>query len=188
MGIGERQHDRPRYHPGRFAIRNIAIASGRVFDQDECRGRRRVAVVGPTVVENLFLGADPIGLTFRIGRVPFEVIGVTEPKGVDANGLDQDDVAIVPLDTAMRRLMNVDYVQTIYVQWKSSDVLDQAETEIRELLRQRHRLGRQAGRFHDPEPSRAAGNRARDGPIDDAVDRQRFRDFTRWSAAWASWP
>jgi putative ABC transport system permease protein len=127
--------------PEGIRIRNMAIASGRLFDEDECRGRRRVAVVGPTVVENLFLGADPVGLTFRVGRVPFEVIGVTEPKGVDANGLDQDDVVIVPLETAMRRLMNVDYVQTVYVQAKTSDVLEKAETEIRELLRQRHRLG-----------------------------------------------
>ncbi len=126
--------------PDGFDVRNITIVSGRVFDQDECRGSRRVAVVGPTLVENLFLGTDPIGLTFRIGRVPFEVIGVTEPKGIDANGLDQDDVVIVPLDTAMRRLMNVDYIETIYVQAKSSEALEQAEIEIHELLRRRHRL------------------------------------------------
>ncbi|TWU37831.1 Macrolide export ATP-binding/permease protein MacB [Novipirellula aureliae] len=126
--------------PQGFPIRNIGIASGRVFDQNECRGRRRVAVLGPTVVENLFLGADPIGLTFRVGRVPFEVIGVTEPKGIDGNGLDQDDVVIIPLDTAMRRVMNVDFVQTIYVQGNSSGELAQAENEIRERLRQRHRL------------------------------------------------
>jgi putative ABC transport system permease protein len=126
--------------PEGFQIRNIAIDSGRIFDRDECRGRRRVAVLGPTVVENLFLGTDAVGLTFRIGRVPFEVIGVTESKGVDANGQDQDDVIIVPLETAMRRLMNVDYIRTIYVQSESSDLLDKAETEIRELLRQRHRL------------------------------------------------
>jgi putative ABC transport system permease protein len=125
--------------PEGFAIRNISIAAGRVFDLDECRGRRRVAIVGPTVVQNLFLDVDPIGLTFRIGRIPFEVIGVTVPKGVDANGLDQDDLVIVPL--AMRRLMNVDYIQAIYVQAKSSDLLDAAEVEIQELLRRRHRLG-----------------------------------------------
>jgi putative ABC transport system permease protein len=124
-----------------FGIRNIAIASGRAFDLDECRGRRRVAVVGPTAAKNLFLDADPVGLMFRIGRIPFEVVGVTQAKGVDANGLDQDDVVIVPLGTAMRRLMNVDYVQTIYVQARSSDRLDDAEAEIRALLRQRHRLG-----------------------------------------------
>jgi putative ABC transport system permease protein len=127
--------------PEGFAIRNIAIAAGRIFDSDECRGRRRVAVVGPTVQGNLFPDTDPVGLMFRIGRIPFEVIGVTEPKGVDANGLDQDDVVLVPLGTAMRRLMNVDSLQTIYVQAKSSDVLDDAEAEIRALLRERHRLG-----------------------------------------------
>jgi len=127
--------------PEGFAIRNISIAAGRVFDLDECRGRRRVAIVGPTVVQNLFLEADPVGLTFRIGRIPFEVIGVTAPKGVDANGLDQDDIVIVPLATAMRRLMNVDYIQTIYVQAKSSDQVDAAEVEIQQLLRRRHRLG-----------------------------------------------
>jgi putative ABC transport system permease protein len=82
--------------PEGFAIRNISVAAGRAFDSDECRGRRRVAVVGPTAAKNLFLDTDPIGLTFRIGRIPFEVIGVTEAKGVDANGLDQDDVVIVP--------------------------------------------------------------------------------------------
>jgi putative ABC transport system permease protein len=134
-------------NPEGLRIRNMAIASGRLFDQDECRGRRRVAVVGPTVVENLFLGTDPVGLTFRIGRVPFEVIGVSEPRGVDANGIDQDDVVIVPLETAMRRLMNVDYIQTVYVQAQSSNVLEQAETEIRQLLRRRHRLGEKPDDF-----------------------------------------
>ncbi|MCL4204953.1 MAG: ABC transporter permease [Pirellulaceae bacterium] len=127
--------------PDGFSIRNISIAAGRGFDADECRGRRRVAVVGPTAAKNLFLDADPVGLTFRIGRIPFEVIGITAAKGVDANGLDQDDVVLVPLDTALRRLMNVDHVQTVYVQAKSGELLDQAETEIRELLRRRHRLG-----------------------------------------------
>ncbi|MHB0958800.1 MAG: FtsX-like permease family protein [Pirellulaceae bacterium] len=78
----------------------------------------------------------------RIGRrgVPFEVIGVTRPKGVDTNGLDQDDIIIVPLGAAMRRLMNVIYVQTIYVQANQSEQLDAAEQEIRDVLRRRHRL------------------------------------------------
>ena len=127
--------------PEGFPIRNIAAASGRLFDQDESRGRRRVAVVGPTVVENLFLGADPVGQSFRIGRVPFEVVGVTEPKGVDVNGIDQDDLILVPLETAMRRLFNVDYVQAIHAQAAGSEQMDQAEREIRDLLRRRHRLG-----------------------------------------------
>jgi putative ABC transport system permease protein len=125
-----------------FAVRDFALASGRFFDADENHASRRLAVLGPTVVENLFGTADPIGQTIRIGRrgVPFEVIGVTQPKGVDTNGLDQDDIIIVPLGAAMRRLMNVIYVQTIYVQAKQSDLLDTAEQEIRDVLRKRHRL------------------------------------------------
>jgi putative ABC transport system permease protein len=72
--------------------------------------------------------------------VPFEVIGTTQPKGVDTNGLDQDDIILVPLGAAMRRLMNVTHVQTIYVQANRSDLLDTAEQEIREVLQRRHRL------------------------------------------------
>lgn len=128
--------------PEGFEVRNYVTASGRFFEKDENHASRRVAVLGPTAVENLFGKADPIGQTIRIGRrgVPFEVIGVTQPKGVDTNGLDQDDVILVPLGAAMRRLMNVIYVQTIYVQAKRGDLLDSAEREIREVLRRRHRL------------------------------------------------
>jgi len=126
--------------PEGFAVRDIALATGRFFDADENRASRRVAVLGPTAVENLFGNSDPVGQTIRVGRVPFEVIGVTRPKGVDPNGLDQDDVIIVPLGAAMRRLTNVIYVQTIYVQAKRSDLLERAAQEIRDVLRRRHRL------------------------------------------------
>ncbi len=121
-------------------IRNIAIARGRTFDAEEDRARRRVAVLGPTAAVNVFGRADPLGLQIRIGRVPFEVIGVTESKGMDANGVDQDDLILVPLSSAMRRLFNVDHIDTVYVQAHSADVLDRAESEIRTVLRERHRL------------------------------------------------
>ena len=126
--------------PDGLEIRNIKIALGRSFTAKENRGRMRVAILGPTVVKNLFGGDDPIGQKIRIGRVPFEVIGVTRPKGIDANGADQDDLIIVPLATAMRRLFNRTYVDRIYVQAVNADALYQAEREIRGLLRQRHRL------------------------------------------------
>ncbi|MEA1997038.1 MAG: ABC transporter permease, partial [Gemmatimonadota bacterium] len=83
-----------------FALRNISLASGRLFSAGEDRARRRMAVVGPTVVENLFADREPVGLTIRIGRVPFEVIGVTSPKGTDITGTDLDDIIFVPLETA----------------------------------------------------------------------------------------
>lgn len=123
------------------AVRNVRIARGRMFDDREARGRRRVAVPGPTVVKNLFGSADPVGRRIRINRIPFEVIGVTAEKGVDAGGVDQDDLIYVPLPTAMRRLLNVDHVNTIFAQARRSDVLHQAEREIRPVLRGRHRLG-----------------------------------------------
>ncbi|NLE36906.1 MAG: FtsX-like permease family protein [Pirellulaceae bacterium] len=126
--------------PDGFEIRNIGVVDGRRFDADENRSRRRVAVLGPTAATNLFGRRNPLGLQFRIGRVPFEVVGITESKGMDPNGLDQDDLIIVPLETAMRRLFNVDYIDTIYVQAREAGLLDRAEGEIRDLLRDRHRL------------------------------------------------
>jgi len=93
------------------------------------------------VVRNLFGADDPVGQKIRIGRVPFDVIGVTRPKGIDANGADQDDLIIVPHTTAMRRLFNATYVDRIYVQAVNAEGLYQAEKEVRGVLRRRHRLG-----------------------------------------------
>ena len=123
-----------------FAIRNIELAKGRFFMEEENRALQRVAVIGPTVRKNLFGNISPIGLNIRLGRVPFEIIGITSPKGIDQNGADQDDILIVPIRTAMRRLLNVSYVQSIYVQTRDSSLMGHAEAEIRDLLRTRHRL------------------------------------------------
>jgi putative ABC transport system permease protein len=126
--------------PSGFLIRNFEVARGRVFTEEEDRARMRLAVLGPTVVKHLFGDADPLGLQIRLGRVPFEVIGVTAPKGIDQNGADQDDLIIVSLGAAMRRLINVTYVGSIYVQARDSLSLAKAEAEIAGLLRERHRL------------------------------------------------
>ena len=123
-----------------FDIRNINIAVGRRFLPSENRARRRVAIIGLTVRNNLFDGEDLLDQRVRIGRVPFEIAGVMSPKGMDISGRDQDDIIIVPLETALRRLMNITYVQTIYVQALNAELLETAEQEIGQLLRQRHRL------------------------------------------------
>jgi len=123
-----------------FRIRNIPLTRGRPFDREDDRLRRRVAVIGQTVARNLFGAADPVGQDIRIGRVIFEVVGGASLRGTDATGMDQDDVVFVPLDTAMRRLLNIPYIQTIYVQAGSNVALDQAEREVRALLRERLRL------------------------------------------------
>ena len=128
-------------------VRNIALVTGRAFEPEECRASKRIAILGPTAVVNLFGATDPIGQQIRINKVPFEVIGVTAPKGMDINGLDQDDLIIVPIETAMRRLLNVVHIQTVYIQARSSKALDTAEREITSLLHQRHRLQGKADDF-----------------------------------------
>lgn len=127
--------------PEGLPILDTAIASGLPFHEEDERAGRRVAVLGPTAAENLFGQTDPIGLQFRIGRVPFQVIGLTAPKGTDANGVDQDDFVIIPLKTAMRRVFAVDHIQMIYVQAYSAQLLNTCEEEIRELLRGRKGVG-----------------------------------------------
>jgi len=120
-------------------VRNIAIESGSFFDEDENRLMAPVAVVGPTVVQNLFGGRHPVGESFRIGKVLFKVIGVTVAKGA-VSGEDADDQIIIPLRTAMNRLMNVTYLSSIFVEAAGFDSIHAAESEIRTLLRERHRL------------------------------------------------
>lgn len=119
-------------------MRNISAARGRVFEDDDDRQRRRVALVGPTVVRSLFGGADPVGRVVRIGSVPFEVIGMTRARGVDPNGADLDDVVVVPLETAMRRLLNIPYVHALFVQAPSSADLEGLERDVREILQGRY--------------------------------------------------
>lgn len=125
--------------PGYVTAVNAALQEGRVFEEEELRGAARVAVLGPTVVANLFDGASPVGETIRINRIPFEVIGVLGARGLDSVGQDQDDLVLVPISTALRRLFNVDHVNNVYVQAARGRATEAAE-EVRELLRARHRI------------------------------------------------
>jgi putative ABC transport system permease protein len=126
--------------PAIAAILNHSLAEGRFFDEAENKGLRRVAVLGPTVIENLFEQTNPIGEIIRIGKVPFEVIGVLAPKGLDINGADQDDQIFIPVKTALTRLFNLTYINVIYAQVTDGRSLEKAESEIREILRRQHRL------------------------------------------------
>jgi putative ABC transport system permease protein len=125
--------------PSIQAVRNISVESGRVFDEDENRLMAPVAVVGPTVVQTLFAGRNPVGESIRIGKVLFNVIGVTVPKGA-VSGEDEDDQILVPLRTALNRLMNVTYLSNIFIEAAGFESIHKAEAEIRSLLRDRHRL------------------------------------------------
>jgi putative ABC transport system permease protein len=123
-----------------MTIRNLTVQMGRFFTDDEDRTLQRVAVIGKTVAKNLFENRNPVGETIRIGKVSFEVIGVLNEKGTDLAGNDQDDVIYIPVNTALRRLFNLTYINNIYVQARGSDYVDKAASEVRDVLRDKHRL------------------------------------------------
>ncbi len=124
-------------------IRNFQVEKGIFFTEEEDKAYLRVAVLGQTVVNNLFDGRNPVGETIRIGRIPFSVIGVMEPKGSDLNGVDQDDQIFIPIQTALRRVFNLNYINTINVQAASIEEMDNATGQISEVLREQHRLNKQ---------------------------------------------
>jgi len=132
---------------GGLRIRNIGARSGRLFDDHEADAQARVVVLGRTVVRALFAGVDPVGRFIRIGQVPFEVVGVARPLGTDPGGADMDDRVVIPLATAMRRVLNVPYIHSIFVQARSSADLGELERQVHETLRRR--LDVRAG---TPEP------------------------------------
>lgn len=121
-------------------IRRIQARSGRVFDEDEDRELRRVALIGPTVAQALFGDVDPVGLEIRIAAVPFEISAVMAPRGTDVGGTDLDNEIVIPLQTAMRRVLNIPFVHTILVQARSGDRLDELEADVRAILLARHPL------------------------------------------------
>jgi len=120
-------------------IRGWEVAKGRFFTDSEVKGQAKVCVLGQSVVDNIFPnGEEPVGQTIRIGKMPFEVVGVLEKKGAGLMG-DQDDLIVAPYTTVMRKVMGRDRIQQILVSAQEGKG-DQAEAEITALLRQRLRL------------------------------------------------
>ncbi|MCU0605996.1 MAG: ABC transporter permease [Candidatus Edwardsbacteria bacterium] len=121
-------------------VRNYRLAAGSFFSDEDNTGLRRTAVIGQTVRKYLFGDVDPMDQTILIGKVPFVVIGLLEPKGVDVGGMDQDDLILIPILTGLRRVFNVPYLSTVYLQAADATAMTQAEEQVRALLRERHRL------------------------------------------------
>lgn len=130
--------------PSYFSIRRWDVESGELFSDADIRSASRVALVGKTVVENLFGDeVDPIGKTIRIKKSPFIVVGVLEAKGQSFDGRDQDDTVIVPITTAQRKLFGNQIpgsVRMIMAQAKSEKYMGVAEDAINDLVRQRHNI------------------------------------------------
>ena len=126
--------------PGYFEIKSWTLASGDFFTDRDLARRTKVAVIGSTVASELFPGEDPAGKTLRISTTPFTILGVLESKGAGNNGTDQDDIVMVPLDTAVNRLMRDGNVQSIEMSIIREDLMDEAQAEITSILMDAHRL------------------------------------------------
>ena len=130
--------------PDYLAIRNQPVAQGNPFTADEVNSAAKVALLGRTVSRNLFGDADPVGQTIRIKNAPFLVEGLLSAKGQTPTGQDQDDLILVPISTAKRNVTgasqaNAGAVGSIMVQAAGPGAIDQAQSEVEALLRQRHR-------------------------------------------------
>ncbi|SFC15384.1 putative ABC transport system permease protein [Flagellimonas taeanensis] len=128
-------------NPEYLSIKVWELTEGSMFTNVEVRTASKVAVVGRTVVENLFPdGESPIGKMIRFNSIPFKIIGVLEEKGESNFGQDQDDIIIAPYTTIQKRILAIDYIQSIVASAVSEDAAEGAVDEITTILRERHKL------------------------------------------------
>ncbi|PYI99999.1 MAG: multidrug ABC transporter substrate-binding protein, partial [Verrucomicrobia bacterium] len=130
-----------------FELRQWPLAEGTIFTEQDARSANKVAVIGKTIGQQLFGNENPVGQILRVKNVPFAIVGVLAPKGLSVMGTDQDDVIIMPYTSAMKRVLGATTLRAINVQAANSAAMTEAQKQIAELLRQRHRI--QAGRDDD---------------------------------------
>ena len=151
-----------------LVAREWQVANGRSFTGDEISSGAKVAIVGAVIVDELFDGRTGVGETFRIGNVPFTVIGVLDKKGVGAAGRSQDDVVFIPLSTAKSRVLGAvrgttrEALDFISIKVSDATAMPELERKIEALLRQRHRVREDApSDFRIENPADARGAAAR---------------------------
>lgn len=126
-----------------MTVQDWVVARGRGINESDVRQATKVAVIGQTIADKLFVGEDPIGKSIRIRKVPFVVVGIFEPKGQSAMGNDQDEFVMVPLTAAQRRLVRWDTpgrVSNIFIKGLSMNALEYVQSQTEALLRERHRI------------------------------------------------
>ncbi|NUN68292.1 MAG: ABC transporter permease [Bacteroidetes bacterium] len=126
--------------PEYFAIRSWPVASGQYFTDADVRGATKVCVIGQTIADNLFKGADPVGSIIRIKKMPFKIVGVLSVKGQSAQGTDQDDIIIAPYTTVQKKMTGQTFLGSILASAVTEDAMSDAQSQITELLRVRHKL------------------------------------------------
>lgn len=126
--------------PNFTEVRNFHVKEGSFFRDEDNKNLERVVVLGSRVSEKLFGDKNPIGEYIYIYRVPCQVIGVMESKGVDISGVDQDNQLFMPLNTYLRRFVNKEFINNIYVQVLREEFISNTKKAIEELLRKRHKI------------------------------------------------
>lgn len=126
--------------PNYTTVRNFAVQEGSFITEPDDVRQRNVVVLGSRVAEKCFAQEKPIGNYILLQRFPSQVIGVMEEKGTDISGIDQDTQVFVPLNTFLHRLVDREFVDTLYVQCINRQSLDHAQQEIEEILRRGHRI------------------------------------------------
>ena len=128
-------------NPEYLNIKVVDLQSGSMFTDVEVQSASKVAVIGQTVVDNVFPdGQEPVGQMIRFNNIPFKVIGVLEEKGENTFGQDQDDVVIAPYTTVQKRILAIDYLNQIMASAVSEDDAPQAVTQVTTILRTQHKL------------------------------------------------
>ncbi len=123
-------------------IRSWPMGEGAMFTDQDVRSVAKVAVLGKTVVDQLFPDGDPLGKTVRIRNIPFKVVGVLAPKGFNLFGQDQDDTVVIPYSSHLKRVSHHQNINSILVQAASAGAIDKVQQDITDLLMQR-RKGRE---------------------------------------------
>ena len=119
-------------------IKSYQLSSGEFFTDQDVKVRKNYALIGPTVRDQLFPNQDPVGKALRIGQSPFKIIGLLQPKGKNATGIDQDDIVLIPYTTLMYKVSGGRYISFIYASAYSQDDLKNAQDEMTEILRETH--------------------------------------------------
>ena len=127
--------------PDFLTIRNWPLKEGTSFSNEDVNGAAKVCLIGQTVVDNIFEpGDDPVGKTIRFNKIPFKIIGVLAEKGENAFGQDQDDILLAPYTTVQKRILAIQYIQTIYASAADAQSSEPATEELSQILRSSHKL------------------------------------------------
>ncbi|MBU2996286.1 ABC transporter permease [Cellulophaga baltica] len=127
--------------PNYLDIKVWDVTSGSMFTDDEVSSAAKVAVIGQTIVENIFTnGEDPIGKMIRFGNIPFKVIGVLSEKGENTFGQDQDDVVLAPYTTVQKRILAIDYLQSVVASAISEEQSENAVAEVKVIMNKAHNI------------------------------------------------